>query len=100
VTRNTQFESYIVNAGYLSIDRKMITHINPQSLEVSDRVLNTRQVADLTNLHPVTLWRLARRGEFPAPIKITARKNGWPLSTVLAWLSQRPHANYGANVAA
>jgi len=70
--------------------------MNTQSQESTDRVLSTRQLSDLTGLHPVTLWRMARRGDFPAPIKMTSRKNGWILSQVMAWLANRPHAGYGA----
>ena len=63
--------------------------------EVSERILSTRQVTELTGLHAVTLWRRARKGDFPLPMKITERKNGWLYSEVMAWLATRPHANYG-----
>jgi predicted DNA-binding transcriptional regulator AlpA len=69
------------------------------SAEFTERILSTKEVAAMTNLHPVTLWRLARRPEsgFPAPIKLTQRKNGWPLSQIVAWLAKRPSAIYGSH---
>ena len=70
---------------------------NTQSQESTDRVLSTRQLSELTGLHAVTIWRLTRKGDFPAPMKITSRKNGWLLSQVMTWLADRPHANYGTH---
>src|ERR1700730_12177668 len=67
--------------------------------EVSERILSTRQVTELTGLHAVTLWRRAKSGDFRLPMKITERKNGWLYSEVMAWLAQRPHANYGTKAA-
>jgi predicted DNA-binding transcriptional regulator AlpA len=71
-----------------------------QSPEVTDRILSTREVSQMTGLHPVSLWRHAKNRTFPLPLKITERKNGWRHSDIVAWLANRPHANYGTHAAA
>ncbi|WP_423959697.1 helix-turn-helix transcriptional regulator [Candidatus Binatus sp.] len=73
---------------------------NSQSPEITDPVLATRDVVELVGLHQVTIWRLCREGQFPAPMKITGRKNGWLRSEIINWLATRPHAAYGAARAA
>jgi prophage regulatory protein len=37
----------------------------------------------------VTLWRRAREGSFPRPVKLSASRNGWIESEVDAWLEAR-----------
>lgn len=53
------------------------------------RFLRLPEVCSLTGLSRSTLYRLAAAGEFPAPVKITARTSGWPESTVAAWMAGR-----------
>ena len=76
-----------------------MTNTHAKLPEAEDRVLSTQEVCATTGLHPVTLWRLAKNREFPVPLKITARKNGWLRSQVLEWLANRPSANYGRHAA-
>jgi predicted DNA-binding transcriptional regulator AlpA len=33
----------------------------------------------------VTLWRRARAGTFPKPVKISASRNAWPEDEIDAW---------------
>jgi prophage regulatory protein len=35
------------------------------------------------------LWRLCKSGQFPAPIKLGARRNAWRESDIEAWLISR-----------
>ena len=35
------------------------------------------------------LWRLWNAGQFPAPIKLGARRNAWRASDIEAWLNSR-----------
>jgi len=53
----------------------------------------------MLGLNAVTLWRMCREGRFPAPIKLTERRNGWPANQIEEWLTPRPRANYGTNAA-
>jgi predicted DNA-binding transcriptional regulator AlpA len=36
-------------------------------------------------LHPNTLWRKVKSGEFPAPVKLGPNSTAWKLSDVEAW---------------
>jgi predicted DNA-binding transcriptional regulator AlpA len=38
----------------------------------------------------IHLMRLVGRGQFPAPVQLSARKVAWPLRQVLEWLASRP----------
>ncbi len=38
---------------------------------------------------PVTLWRRAKAGTFPKPVKLSASRNGWIESEVNAWIEAR-----------
>ena len=40
----------------------------------------------------VQLWRLAKAGTFPAPIKLGARRNAWRQSDIESWLKSRQAA--------
>ena len=52
-------------------------------------VLRRRQVQQRTGLSRSTIYELVRRGEFPAPIKLTAYAVGWLDSEVDDWLAAR-----------
>ena len=59
------------------------------------RVHRKRQVLTLTGLSATTLWRLVRRGAFPAPIQLSPGAVGWLDAEVTAWLSERAGAREG-----
>jgi predicted DNA-binding transcriptional regulator AlpA len=37
----------------------------------------------------VLLWRRAKQGSFPKPVKLSASRNGWIEAEILAWLEGR-----------
>lgn len=39
-----------------------------------------------------TLWRKVKSGEFPAPVKLSARVTAWRLEDVHAWMQSRTAA--------
>lgn len=39
-----------------------------------------------------TLWRKVKSGEFPAPVKLSARVTAWRLEEVHAWMQSRTSA--------
>jgi prophage regulatory protein len=61
----------------------MSNEINPSS------ILRLKAVCALTGLSRSTLWRQCRRGEFPQPLKLTARLIGWRAGEVHQWLDSR-----------
>lgn len=53
------------------------------------RILNTAEAAALCR-YSVQHWReLYRAGAVPEPIRLSARRYGWKLDTLLAWLDAK-----------
>ena len=59
---------------------------------MSDRILRLPEVLARTGLARTTLWRMERRGEFPARRQITGNTVGWLESEVSEWIESRPVA--------
>jgi prophage regulatory protein len=53
------------------------------------RVLSARQVADVLNLHPVTVWVWQSKGKLPRPIKIGPNKTVWRATDIATWLDEK-----------
>jgi predicted DNA-binding transcriptional regulator AlpA len=49
-------------------------------------ILRVAAVARLVGCGPATVWRHARLGAFPAPVKVTAGMTGWRAGDVRAYL--------------
>jgi predicted DNA-binding transcriptional regulator AlpA len=57
-----------------------------------NRVLKTEETAKLAG-YCVQHWReMYRDGRAPAPIRLSARRYGWKVSTILAWLDEKAAA--------
>lgn len=53
-------------------------------------ILDLGDVTTMLNVSHMTIYRLEKRGEFPARRKITGKKVGWLLSEVREWMSALP----------
>jgi predicted DNA-binding transcriptional regulator AlpA len=53
------------------------------------RMLRVSRVAELLGVHPMSVWRWVRRGEFPRPIKLAPHVTAWRASDVAAWLDEK-----------
>ena len=60
------------------------------------KMIDWKSVSQLTSLHRATLYDMAKRGEFPAPIKLAKRRVAWREADVLAWLEARPSVTWAA----
>ena len=56
------------------------------------RLLRREEVLHLCGISKSTLEDLIAAGEFPKPVRISARAVGWWAWEVLAWLKTRPLA--------
>ncbi|MGI1671628.1 MAG: AlpA family phage regulatory protein [Neptuniibacter sp.] len=54
-----------------------------------DRIIRTKEVQNITGLSRTTLWRLERKGEFPARVSLSLGSVGWKLSEVEKWVRGR-----------
>jgi prophage regulatory protein len=57
--------------------------------DIEDRVLKPATVIDRVGLSRVTIWRMVRRGEFPAPARLSPGRIGWSAHAVNAWVAER-----------
>ena len=53
-------------------------------------------VPGLVPFSPATLWRKVKSGEFPQPVKLSARVTAWRLEEVHAWMQSRTSAGGAA----
>lgn len=60
-----------------------------RAVAIEPAVISRKQVMRLTGLSETTLWRLEDRGDFPARVQLGARRIGWRVSDVDAWLESR-----------
>ena len=63
-----------------------------QALPTVDRIVGESECCLITNLSRTSRWRMMRRQEFPAKIRISPNRTGWRLSQVLEWLHEREAA--------
>lgn len=56
---------------------------------IPDRILRTKDVQDMTGLSRTTIWRMERKGEFPARVPLGAGSIGWRFSEVNEWIHAR-----------
>jgi prophage regulatory protein len=55
----------------------------------TDSLLRLPEVERRTGLRRAHLYKLARSGNFPRPIKIGARASAWRSSEIAAWIESR-----------
>ena len=53
------------------------------------RILNIKEVMDLTSLSEATLRRWIGAQKFPSPLRLGERRVGWPEDAVSYWLQTR-----------
>lgn len=55
----------------------------------SRQLLNFKELKALIGLSRTTIWRLEKRGEFPAHVKLGARRIAWHRPAVYRWIDLR-----------
>ena len=55
----------------------------------TERVLSLREVEALIGLRKTAIYGAIKTDCFPPPLKLTARKSGWLVSEVHAWLDRK-----------
>ena len=56
-----------------------------------DRLLKRKEVETLTGLSRSSLYRWIERGQFPKPLRLSARTVRWEASTIDDWVKQLPN---------
>lgn len=57
-----------------------------------ETILRQPEVCRITQLSRVTIWRLERKGDFPARLRLSSNAIGWRESDILEWIESRPNA--------
>ena len=58
--------------------------------EQKPKVLNQKQLTEITGLSAVTVWRREKIGEFPRRRQLGSRRVGWIAREIDAWIDARP----------
>ena len=61
----------------------------PTSNDSSERIIRSQEVKEMTSLSRTTIWRLERKGKFPARVALSEKNVGWRLSDVEEWIRNR-----------
>jgi len=54
-----------------------------------DKIIRTKEVLELSGLSRTTLWRLEKKGQFPARLPLSAGSVGWRLKEIKSWMDTR-----------
>ena len=66
----------------------------------SRKILRLPGVQEKSGLRRDSIYRCAREGWFPKPVKLTDRASGWFEDEIDAWLAERAEARTAGTVAA
>ena len=61
----------------------------PASDSNAERIVNTKEVQELTGLSRTTIWRLENSGKFPRRIALSTARVGWRYQDVLEWMRDK-----------
>lgn len=64
-----------------------------QVAALQERLVRIDELAHLTGLSRSSLYALQAKDEFPRSVLIGGNRVAWKLSSVMAWISQRPCNN-------
>ncbi len=70
--------------------RRPVTTVD---LGINHTIIKLPEVMRVTGLSRSSIYRLARLGKFPAPLKLSERSIGWRSSDVKEWVDSRPVAD-------
>ena len=59
---------------------------------MSDRLLRSRQVEEITGMGRSSVYRLMQDGDFPPPVRVGPAAVRWREGTITDWLESRPLA--------
>ena len=55
---------------------------------MDEKLMSIKEVKDITTLSHTTIYKLIKRGEFPAPLKITGKSSAWLYSEIIEWIDR------------
>lgn len=58
-------------------------------MDGSNRILRLPEVINKVGLGRGAIYKLIKKNEFPAPVKLTSRSSGWADNAINKWISCR-----------
>lgn len=68
-------------------DTEQVHDLNPIGM------MRAKQVLELVPFGRASLWKFAKSGQFPAPIRVTGGITAWRNADVIEWLEAQTAAN-------
>ncbi|ODS23695.1 hypothetical protein AB835_07645 [Candidatus Endobugula sertula] len=59
------------------------------STDTEDRILRAHEVQKIVGVSRSTIWRMERKGQFPARLPLGTGSIGWLKSDIEAWMQNR-----------
>lgn len=66
-----------------------VTQANPSKTAQPERLLRLNEVESIVGLRKSSIYDAMKRGEFPAPVKLSRRAVCWPSSKIEEWVQGR-----------
>jgi len=58
----------------------------------SERLIDIKEVADITGLKRATIYKWIKESKFPKPLKLGEKASRWKLSSIMDWIGTLPQA--------
>ena len=84
-----EFFGYQLLEYLLKNVKKPDTQTQTPHSQNQERILRLEEVTKMVGLSRTTLWRMERKGEFPARIPLSNRSVGWRFVDIDKWLRER-----------
>jgi len=66
-----------------------VTQENPSKSAQPERLLRLPEVESMVGLRKSSIYEQVKRGDFPAPVKLSRRAVCWSSSSIDAWIADR-----------
>jgi prophage regulatory protein len=66
-----------------------VTQENPSKSAQHERLLRLPEVESMVGLRKSSIYEQVKRGDFPAPVKLSRRAVCWPASSIDSWIADR-----------
>ncbi|MXR36691.1 helix-turn-helix transcriptional regulator [Craterilacuibacter sinensis] len=67
----------------------MLSHVTPATIQHTGYIRGKQILASILPVGRTTLWRMVKRGQFPAPVRLGPNISAWRAEDVRDWLEQR-----------
>lgn len=84
-----EFFGYMLLEYMLNHISKPIKQAKKPENKIQERILRLDEVTQLVGVSRTTLWRMERKGDFPARIPLSSRSVGWRSIDIDNWMKNR-----------